>query len=323
MFSYKKIYIICGLLFILFVLGFSLTTLKTMELFTDGGGEGTSGVGMKVFSPVHDIDTEMDAAKNLTGEYDKPVIFHCYWDGDLNEKHIMSLRSCYLFNVRDRPSDRKIIIWTTTIKEGPIYDEAKQYAEIKLFDFDKEVIGTAMEKFDFSGANRNPSFFSDVIRYILLYKYGGCWFDLDVLVLRCFDPLFANFENEVVVYEWDNQNYPNGAIFISLLPRSEKLAKNIDFIGKRSMGWGFQEANLTFDLPLDYLVLPCGWFDPFWREDNPYKLGFKDFMKSSDQVFTIDTFNGAFAFHWHNQWGDVIEENSPMEQLNTIIDNNM
>ena len=98
--------------------------------------------------------------------------------------------------------------------------------------------------------NRELSFYSDVVRYLLLHNYGGTWFDLDCFILRSFDPIFSNFENEICVYQWENQNYPNGAIFVSLEPRSEKMRKNIEFIIQRNRGWGFQEAGLTYDLPL-------------------------------------------------------------------------
>ena len=46
--------------------------------------------------------------------YAKPVIWHAYWHGDLNEKHLISIRSCYYFNVLGH-SNRKIILWLEKI----------------------------------------------------------------------------------------------------------------------------------------------------------------------------------------------------------------
>ena len=46
------------------------------------------------------------------------------------------------------------------------------------------------------------------------------------------------------------------------------MKKNIEFIINRNRGWGFQEAELTYELPLDLLVLPCNWFDPIWLLNN-------------------------------------------------------
>ena len=39
------------------------------------------------------------------------------------------------------------------------------------------------------------------------------------------------------------------------------MEQNINFIIDRNRGWGFQRTKLTYDLPLDMLVLPCSWFD--------------------------------------------------------------
>lgn len=321
MLRYKKIKILFILLGLLFILNICLSFFIKREHFDNFS---TDNLGMKIFSPKYDIEKEMEFANKMTGDYDKPVIFHCYWDGQLNEKHIISLKSCYFFNVLNHPNN-SIILWTTKIVDNELVAEAKKYVSvIRVFNLDDEKIGTPMEKHDFSTVNKNPSFFSDVVRYTLLYKYGGCWFDLDVFFFRSLDPLFVAYEDEVIVYQWDNQNHPNGAVFISLIPRSEKMKKNIEFIGERARGWGFQEALLTFDLPMDMLVLPCGWFDPYWREDNPYNAGFVDFFKSTDKEITFDDFcKGAFTFHWHNQWGTPIEPESPIHQLNSIIDDNL
>lgn len=315
LFSSKKIYVLVILLIVLFCLNLCLSylTCKVRDPFDNLGSNGSGS--MKV------IEATMDDAKNLTGVYDKPVIFHCYWDGQLNEKQMVSMKSCYHFNVLNKPGN-KIILWTPEIHENEWTVEAKKYvSEIRVFTLDTEVVGTPMENIDFSKVNMSPSFFSDVVRYTLLYKYGGCWFDLDVFFLRSMDPLFAAFENDIVVYQWDNQNYPNGAVFVSLVPYSEKMKKNIEYIGKRGQGWGFQEAELTFDMPLDFVVLPCGWFDPYWREDNPYGKRMDDFFKAgvNGEVFTFDGFDGAFTFHWHNRWGMPVEDGSPFQQLNSLL----
>ena len=69
---------------------------------------------------------------------------------------------------------------------------------------------------------------ADFYRLVLLYNYGGCWFDLDCFFLRSFDPLFINYEKEVCLYQWEKQNYPNNAIIISLEPKCIKMEQNIN-----------------------------------------------------------------------------------------------
>jgi hypothetical protein len=182
----------------------------------------------------------------------------------------------------------------------------KKYAEIKYFDFEKESkeYGKKLEY-----RISEPQYFSDVVRYLLLYIYGGCWFDLDCFFLKSMDSIFKNYSSDICTYQWQYQNHPNGAIFISLLPKSKTLRNNIEFIQNKNRGWGFQEANLTFDSELYMLVFPCSWFDPGWLSDHPFDLNCDNFFEKTDKEYDFDNFfQGSFCFHWHNRWNKNIEE---------------
>ena len=52
---------------------------------------------MKLLTNVTDYKETIDIARNLLEEYNKSVVFHCYWNGTLNEKHLYSILSCYYF----------------------------------------------------------------------------------------------------------------------------------------------------------------------------------------------------------------------------------
>ena len=54
---------------------------------------------MKLLTKTTDYNETIKLASELNGAYDKSVIFHCYWHGNLNEKHVYSVLSCYYFNV--------------------------------------------------------------------------------------------------------------------------------------------------------------------------------------------------------------------------------
>jgi hypothetical protein len=168
---------------------------------------------MKLLVSKTDYLETINLAINLQGEYDKSVIFHCYWNGNLNEKHLYSILSCYYFNVYK--NKHKIILWLENNTLNDYNTEISKYGEIKYFSLDNEKNNIDFLNIDFY-YNKELSFYSDVVRYILLYNYGGTWFDLDCFILRNFDPIFFNFENEICVYQWENNNYPNGAIYISL-----------------------------------------------------------------------------------------------------------
>jgi hypothetical protein len=164
----------------------------------------------------------INVAQNLKGEYTKSVIFHCYWNGSLNEKHLYSILSCYYFNVFK--NKHKIILWIDNNTPNKYNTEIEKYAEIKYFSMSDEITKLSFIK-NYRYNTNNITFYSDFIRSLLLYNYGGVWFDLDCFMLKSFDPIFYNFENEVCLYQWENQLYPNNAIYISLEPQSKKNGK--------------------------------------------------------------------------------------------------
>lgn len=274
---------------------------------------------MKLLTKTTDYDETIKLANKLTGEYDKSVIFHCYWHGNLNEKHLYSVLSCYYFNVLNRK--HKIILWLENNTPNDINKEISKYCEIKQFS-----LQTEKEKseflIDYNYKFKGITFYSDFIRLLLLYNYGGCWFDLDCFFLRSFDPIFKNYENEICLHQWEKQNYPGNGIVISLEPKSIRMKNNINFIINHNRGWGFQEARLTYDLPLDFLVLPCSWVSPAWIENPIFikKEQFNNFFKKSNRQYNFDNFfKGAFCYHWHNRWNMIIEDNSIIKQLVQII----
>jgi hypothetical protein len=276
---------------------------------------------MKLLINTTDYTETINIALNLKGEYEKSVIFHSYWNGQLNEKHLYSILSCYYFNVY-KNKHNKIILWLENNNPNKYNIKIEKYAEIRHFSLRNEILDTKFitRKFYYK---KELSFYSDVVRYLLLYNYGGIWFDLDCFFLRSFSPIFNNFENEICVYQWEYHNNPNGAIYISLIPKSEKMKQNIQFIIKRRRGWGFHEASLTYDLPLDMLVLPCSWFNADWIK-NPFNIGTDKFFKATNINYDFNNFfKGSFCYHWHNKWNNKIENNSIIIQLVKIIKRNL
>lgn len=278
---------------------------------------------MKKLFDSHVYEDSIDVAKNMTGSYDTSVTFHCWWDGELNDKHLYSIKSFYLFNVVNKP--HKIVLWTTSITNESYLEEIKKFATIRIFNLEEEKIGTPFENITYvrkeytECVNLKKSLFSDYVRYLLLCKYGGCWFDLDCFCLRSLDPLFNKYSNEICVYQWSYTNTPNAAIYISLEQNKEKMKKNIEFIIKRNNGWGFREAGLTYDLDLDMLVLPCGWFDPFFSKMLEHQ-GDDIFTNIEGNITLEEYFPGSFCHHWHNRWYKPIDESSIFRKLCNDVD---
>jgi len=72
--------------------------------------------------------------------YSGPILFHCFWYGTINEKHLQSIRSCYFWNVKGRPN-RCIVLWLQqALVSDQLRNEILKYAEIRDFAYDYEVL---------------------------------------------------------------------------------------------------------------------------------------------------------------------------------------
>lgn len=140
------------------------------------------------------------------------------------------------------------------------------------------------------------------IRYIILYAYGGIWFDLDIFFFRSLDPLLLTYPDKTLVYAWATEPYPNGALFVQIQPRSVRFANIIAYLTLRGRGFCFPDDGILHRLPLPYTVLPCVWFDADWMP-NHFEYGFGSFFttrpKSLDRCSRYNFHPGAFVYHWH------------------------
>ena len=256
-----------------------------------------------------DYSKTIRLAPVLCPSYPRSIYFHCYWNGQLNEKHFYSILSCHYFH----QEQHTIILWLENNIPNDWNDKIKPLAQIRPF-----ILNNEKKEFDNRLSYSTPHsipFHSDFIRLLLLYNYGGCWFDLDIFFLRNFNGLFYHFGNEICVYQWETQNYPNNAIFISLEPQSKSMKHIIEFLLERQCGFGFQVAQLTYDLPLDLFVLPCSWFDPDWIP-NPYPTSWDQFFEHTDMLYNwTNFFPHSFCYHWHNRWEKEIQPNCILLQL--------
>jgi hypothetical protein len=277
---------------------------------------------MKLFTDKLGYQETIEMANELSGSYNEPVIFHCFWNGKLNQKHYFSILSCFYTNVLKRPN-RKIILWTNTIQEkNEMFDSLSTFCEVRWFNLEFELATTNLPK-TLSSGYENYTYKSDRIRYIVIYKFGGVWFDLDIFFLKSLDPVLSKFKNEICVYTWSNSKHPNGAIFISNKSVSNNMFNFLEYLSEFNNGFGFQDysgngKNLEFDSPVDLTVLPCSWFDGSWCSDFPdfTEISNKTFFHYTEKDVKLDTFaKGAFCYHWHNLWDYPIQEGSYFDRL--------
>ncbi|XP_069685774.1 lactosylceramide 4-alpha-galactosyltransferase-like [Periplaneta americana] len=122
----------------------------------------------------------------------------------LTQRQACSVESAAKMN----PSSEVYLVHSCPIK----YDKSKTikhlvaYRNVRFWNFDMKhlVSGTPLEKWDYESAFRNPSWSqdhsSDVIRFLLLWKYGGTCLDLDIVVIKSMEILEPNF----VCEDWND-----------------------------------------------------------------------------------------------------------------------
>ncbi|CAG8476712.1 6799_t:CDS:1 [Acaulospora morrowiae] len=287
-----------------------------------------------------------------------PMLFHVFWRGPISDKLALMMKS-FLFS---QPLEcSTLYVWldsnnyTDPRKSShlrllqrfiPIHIKFKfwntreQLSSIKLFADWKNIYH-----------RRAPVSFSDMVRFVVLYKYGGIYIDADVLLLRDMRPLYyANFEFS---YRWSFTSQYNTAV-LRLRRHSPTSKRIISQATRNKMNFHplrirkYLKTNKNYktkEINKQLYMLPVGLFDPLWLKNDGKQIGhalipnltqIHDFfnpkfvlgeLKSNNYTESpLDVrkvegfFPGAFAYHWHNNWNVPIHPNSWAGVLQTAYD---
>ena len=260
----------------------------------------------------------LNYAKNLTSNNvcNKKLIFHLLWrvPKEFGRKQAAVLKSIIVHHYYD---NLELNLWSNVdLSKNEYLLDISKFINFKYWNFDIEKKGTILENYKHITNNivydSTCYIESDIFRLLILHKYGGFYIDMDVLVLRNMLPL-NDYE---FLYQWgtsgnNNEQFGmNNAIikidknsslsneFLELLCISN-LNKNTTCCGNQLFS-KLKKNNI--------LVLPCIWFNSEWGFEDTILEPFKKHHK-------IDLFDGAFTWHWHNRWDDLIEHGSKFQIL--------
>ena len=269
---------------------------------------------------VQQLEQGIDQLDEVINKSDEIKIFHCYWYGNMGRKQVFSIKS---FLCTQDMHKCKVILWLD-INDG--YDQHQQnllikeiepFIEIRCYDPIIEAKDTPWERYvELPDDRYDLVQRADAFRFLMLYKYGGVYFDLDIMFLKD----LYHLVNTEFCYAWEIQPYANTALFS--LQRRGKIAT---YLLQKAVQQGvaspwrifwYSDQNLK-----ELLVYPCAYFDPIWQglEGTAYPFThFYSFFRSFDETFVnrlnIKTyrefFPGCYAYHWHNQWNAQESENS-------------
>ncbi len=256
-----------------------------------------------------------------------PLLYHCYWTGPLSHHHDLSLKSLLItqsapFEVWIWMPPRDLIRNREFIERFSALDHVKWQAYCAAEEARGTIYEGRMSELESSGADGNPLTLarsaSDVLRLLVLGKYGGFYFDLDTLFLKDLRPLSSvNF-----IYQWSNRQYGSNAV-----SHFHKQSSALWALAERSLRIATcHPRRLLLFAELDDLrdpvfLLPSFALDPVWIANdtgariNDYCNRFDDFFTGRARKSLGDFFPNAYTYDWHNRWTVPIEDGTIAGQL--------
>ena len=160
---------------------------------------------------------------------------------------------------------------------------------------------------------------------IFLYKYGGLYYDLDMILLKDLMPILGI----EFCYSWADKDFGNNGI-LRLMKGSDTciqlMNKYIKILMTDRFNIMFNSQIFTQEIKI--VCLPSVLFDPVWilfdkKLTSKYSSlnNFDKFFKKTNENVTVNTFfeGVIFAYHWHSRNNMKIELGSYFEQLEIDI----
>lgn len=245
------------------------------------------------------------------------IIAHAYWYGEFGRKQAFSIWS-YL--ATQDLNNTCVWLWLdeengyADYKKNKYIQELLPYIEVKPYNTRNELKHTFHFRNVIFNQKDNLAYRADGFRLLVLNKYGGIYFDLDICFLNDMSVLCGDTD---WCYSWEKQGYANNAL-LYMVPGSKSSLTRYLFIKaqlKAPMPWAV--FNYT-DRNLNKLkIYPFHLFDPAWLNQDGearYPEEFDFFFKDSEfmgqqNISYKNFFAGAYTYHWHNRWStDVVKD---------------
>lgn len=287
----------------------------------------------------------------------KKYFLHTYWcrgsENVLNSKVTTGYQSALQTQINVR-----LIIWTipvcvqntvSQIKSSGLFNyttASKSTLEVRSTNILSKQVEESSDKYiqscvhTFYNATVSVDMvgFSDLVRFIALYLYGGIYVVSDSLYLRD----LSWFHGQAFAYKWDfNTGYFNTAIMG--LPKGSPLVSRIiaSAPGGLCTSATFHPIHIITSVGCklnetckEFIMYPTLFFDPassyqgnyIWnRADALYDVNNRqsgDFFFEKDMgLWDVNNFfPGSYVYHWHNRWDMVVNPKSFFAYFQTFYD---
>lgn len=221
------------------------------------------------------------------------LFYHCVWFGKYYPHHVLSIGS-----ILATQSNPKVIVWT----DNESLEELKKIEEIFCNYKDKVVVKSGIGIIQDCVQYLQITFRSDKWRYEILSKYGGVYFDLDMLFLK--DLSWCKSKNICFVQEgFSSEKVFNTALAYYPPNHKDILEINKNF-GTNYLGWSELFKYQKYDDNLECVLLDNKLTDIGWCGVN--SVGWDSFF--DNPFVTEDCMWDSIVFHWHNRYSKQIRD---------------
>lgn len=298
-------------------------------------------------------------------ENEPPMLFHVFWRGMITDKLALQMKS-FLYT---QPLEcSKLYVWLqnsdTDIdlnpNAGKIYKKfSPKNIEFKKWDTKEQLDSDPLYKgWENIMSGHSSVSFSDLVRFVVLNRYGGMYMDGDVLFLRDMRPLYHSGID--FSYKWSFKSEYNTAVLrlrangtTSRKIISQAMLNKMNFhpfeiknylLANTSVSLDTATTKSIYNSQLYMYSVPL--FDPLWlKNDHRQNNNLRPNLKGMDDVWdpnfipdefpnvgnlnnyspldlrkADDFFRGAYAYHWHNNWSRELIPTCWMGVMNTAYD---
>jgi len=240
---------------------------------------------------------------------DEVTNFHIYTEVK-TEKELECIKS---FLATQNLEKTKLIVWSDySIEDNPLIQPYKKYLDLRVWDSKREAENTPLqdEHEKLEAADYKHYLQSDLLRLLVLYKYGGIFVDMDIVFIRDFLPLL----DQEFMYQWGSETdyaVEGACATVISAKKQSKFAselleyvKTMPIIGNSTI-WGKDMFAKMWREGKRYTILPCSFFNTEWMISIKHEQLSKDIEKgwwnpSPEMDMSKYLFLDAFSWHWHN-----------------------
>jgi len=272
-------------------------------------------------------------------DYDYPeeiTFFHVYTEVRTS-KELLAIKA-YL--ATQDLTKTKLIVWSDyDISDQGNIQPYKNFVDFRVYDPRELAKGTPLEGVEShlkTGGDHNHWMSSGIMRFLVLYKFGGIYYDMDMVLLRDFKPIlgqdfayqWGSSTDFAKARRWEEDCHGPCAALLGAVKGSKFIEDCMRQLVATppSGGTCYDEDMLGYVYAKNpFTVFPSTFFNTEWlmskvskekaQEADNAMFGKK--MTDPDGLFV-----GAFAWHWHNSSNKHkhVVEGSKFDVLDKLTD---